>query len=85
LSFEGVEFVAAADVDIVDEDLRHAGAAPGAVHHLPPPGRPHRYVFKLYALGTKLDLPPKKTAAEIEQAMKGHVLAEARLTGSYGR
>jgi hypothetical protein len=51
----------------------------------PPPGRPHRYVFKLYALDAKLDLPPRKTVAEIEQAMKDHVLAEATLTGLYGR
>ena len=51
----------------------------------PPAGRPHRYVFKLYALDAKLELPPKKTAAEIQSAMKGHVLAEATLTGRYGR
>jgi hypothetical protein len=51
----------------------------------PPPGKPHRYVFKLYALDTKLDLPPRKSAMEIEQALKGHLLAEATLTGRYGR
>ncbi len=51
----------------------------------PPPGRPHRYMFKLYALDARLDLPPKKTVIEIERAMGGHVLAEARLMGLYGR
>jgi Raf kinase inhibitor-like YbhB/YbcL family protein len=48
----------------------------------PPIGR-HRYFFKLYALDTVLpDLksPPK---AVLEKAMKGHVLAEAQLVGTY--
>src|SRR6266581_3665047 len=31
----------------------------------PPPGKPHRYFFKLYALDQKLDLPPKVPAAEL--------------------
>jgi Raf kinase inhibitor-like YbhB/YbcL family protein len=51
----------------------------------PPPGGPHRYVFKLYALDTELKLPPRKTVTEIERAMQDHVLAEAKLTGLYQR
>ena len=47
----------------------------------PPIGR-HRYFFKLYALDTALELN-RPTKAELEQAMKGHVLAEARLVGTY--
>jgi Raf kinase inhibitor-like YbhB/YbcL family protein len=49
----------------------------------PPIGR-HRYVFKLYALDTRLDLsrPAKR---DVEKAMKGHILAEARLIGTYER
>jgi Raf kinase inhibitor-like YbhB/YbcL family protein len=48
----------------------------------PPIGR-HRYIFKLYALDALLgDLgSPAKPA--LEAAMKGHVLAEARLVGTY--
>ncbi len=48
----------------------------------PPIGR-HRYFFKLYALDTMLgDLrPPNK--ASLEQAMNGHILAEAQLVGTY--
>jgi Raf kinase inhibitor-like YbhB/YbcL family protein len=48
----------------------------------PPIGR-HRYFFKLYALDVQLpDLRhPRKSA--LENAMKGHVLAEARLVGTY--
>jgi Raf kinase inhibitor-like YbhB/YbcL family protein len=51
----------------------------------PPPGTQHRYFFKLYALDRKLDLKAAATKAELERAMKGHVLAEAQLMGKYGR
>ncbi len=51
----------------------------------PPPGKPHRYFFKLYALDTTLDLKPGATKKDLEQAMKGHVLGEAQLMGKYQR
>ena len=50
-----------------------------------PPGGTHRYFFKLYALDTKLDLAPGATKAQLLDAMKGHILAEAQLIGKYGR
>jgi len=51
----------------------------------PPPGNPHRYFFKLYALDTKLHLKAGSTKADVERAMKGHILAQAELVGRYGR
>jgi len=51
----------------------------------PPPGKPHRYVFKLYALDTMLSMPAKAGRFDIEKAMKEHVLAETQLMGKYGR
>jgi len=51
----------------------------------PPPGKPHRYFFKLYALDSKLNLKAGIGKRDVEQAMKGHVLAEAQLMGRYGR
>lgn len=51
----------------------------------PPPGKPHHYFFKLYALGTKLGLDAAATRNDLERAMKSHVLAEAQLMGKYGR
>ncbi len=50
-----------------------------------PPDREHRYLFKLYALDTELDLPEGSTKAEVEKAMKGHILAEAKQVGRYER
>jgi len=51
----------------------------------PPPGKPHRYFFKLYALDATLALKAGATKANVETAMKGHVLAQAELMGRYGR
>jgi Raf kinase inhibitor-like YbhB/YbcL family protein len=51
----------------------------------PPPGKPHRYFFKLYALGTKLDVKAGANRNELERAMQGHVLSQAELMGTYGR
>src|SRR5467141_485524 len=51
----------------------------------PPPGKPHRYFFKLYALDTKLNLKSGATKADLERAMKPHILAHAELMGRYGR
>jgi Raf kinase inhibitor-like YbhB/YbcL family protein len=48
----------------------------------PPIGR-HRYFFKLYALDAVLPDLGKPTKAKLEGAMKGHVLAEALLMGTY--
>jgi Raf kinase inhibitor-like YbhB/YbcL family protein len=50
-----------------------------------PPSGTHRYYFKLYALDTMLDLRPGATKAQVLQAMKGHILAEAQLMGKYRR
>jgi len=50
-----------------------------------PPSGTHRYFFKLFALDTSLDLPQSAGKAELEKAMKGHILAEARLMGRYTR
>lgn len=51
----------------------------------PPPGKPHRYFFKLYALDALLELPSKATKAGLLEAMKNHILAEAQLMGQYQR
>jgi Raf kinase inhibitor-like YbhB/YbcL family protein len=52
----------------------------------PPKGHGvHHYNFRLSALDRELGLPPGATKAEAESAMQGHVLAEAKLTGTYRR
>jgi Raf kinase inhibitor-like YbhB/YbcL family protein len=48
----------------------------------PPVGR-HRYFHKLYALDTVLADLNKPTKTQLEQAMHGHVVAQAQLIGTY--
>jgi hypothetical protein len=48
----------------------------------PPIGR-HRYFHKLYALDTDLPGLERPTKQQLLDAMKGHVLAEAQLVGTY--
>ncbi len=51
----------------------------------PPPGKTHRYFFRLYAVDRKLDLPAGATRSELDSALRGHVLAEAEYMGTYRR
>ena len=48
-----------------------------------PPDGQHTYIFKLYALDADLDLKEGFSKQELEDAMKGHIIAEAKLTGTY--
>ena len=51
----------------------------------PPPGKPHRYFFKLYALSAPLGLAAGASKTDLEHAMKGKTLAVAQWMGTYGR
>lgn len=45
----------------------------------------HRYFFKLYALDTMLSLGAGAAKADIEAAMRGHIIADDELIGTYSR
>lgn len=52
----------------------------------PPRGHgAHHYHFKLMALDTELALAPRVTRRQLEQAIHGHILAQAELVGTYQR
>lgn len=51
----------------------------------PPPGRPHRYVFHVYALDTVLSLKSAARKGDLLRAIEGHVLAAGELTGTFQR
>jgi Raf kinase inhibitor-like YbhB/YbcL family protein len=85
------------DIDPATAGLSEGGALPAGARDglndwkrigyggpCPPVGR-HRYFFKLYALDTTLSFAHPPTKAQLEQAMKGHVLAHAELVGTYVR
>ncbi|HVN95012.1 MAG TPA: YbhB/YbcL family Raf kinase inhibitor-like protein [Syntrophorhabdaceae bacterium] len=50
-----------------------------------PPSGAHRYFFKLYALNAVLKLTAPATKAQLEQAMKPHIVGEAQIVGLYKR
>lgn len=50
-----------------------------------PPDHQHRYIFKLYALDTTLDLEEGSSKQEVERTMEEHILDQAELIGLYER
>jgi Raf kinase inhibitor-like YbhB/YbcL family protein len=50
-----------------------------------PPSGTHRYFFKIFALDKELDLPAGSKRAQLDAAMKGHVIAQGELMGRYSR
>ena len=59
---------------------------PGYGGPCPPPGRPHRYYVRVYALKVdKLEVPSDATAAFVGFSVRMHALATAELMGTYGR
>ena len=74
------------DVNEIPPGIHGANSAGRAAYTGPcPPDREHRYVFTLYALDEMLALDQGATKEELLEAMGGHVLAEAKLTGRYDR
>ena len=51
----------------------------------PPPGKPHRYFFRLYALSCELMLAPGASKAEVEKAMQSCTLGQAQWMGKFQR
>ncbi len=51
----------------------------------PPPGKYHRYYFRIYALNKMLELLPGASRIQVDNAMKGHILAKGELMGIYKR
>jgi len=52
----------------------------------PPPGKPHRYFFRLYALKVaKLEVSPDASPANVSFQVNMNSLSEAEIMGLYGR
>jgi len=51
----------------------------------PPPGKPHRYFFRVFALDRMIDLPAGASANDLRKAMEGHVIQKGEAVATYGR
>lgn len=59
---------------------------PGYGGPAPMPGTgPHRYIFSLYALDIRLNIPLSSTREDVQKIMAGHTLAQSTWTGTYER
>jgi len=63
----------------------NSGGEYGYTGPYPPRGKPHRYSFRVFALDVELGLLANSTKKDLEKAMTGHILAEGRLVGLFGR
>jgi hypothetical protein len=51
----------------------------------PPAGKPHHYVFRVYALDIRLDLPPGASRKQLDSAIDHHIVAEGQIIAIYRR
>ena len=88
----------AADASKLPQGVRAGSEAEGGAHQgrnsfgntgyggpCPPPGAPHHYHFRLYALSKQLGLKPAADKDDLLAAMQGSILGTAELIGTYGR
>lgn len=85
------------NIDPATTFIREGSVPPGAVQGknsagntgytgpCPPQRQIHHYIFKLYALGNRLDLPEGSDKLAVENAMSMHIVANDELRGQYGR
>jgi Raf kinase inhibitor-like YbhB/YbcL family protein len=89
LSSDAVELAEAVpSLPELPSGARHGRNSGGDVAYggpCPPPGKPHRYFFRLYALDISLNLHAGATKEELEQAIDQHVLGQGTLMGTYQR
>ena len=63
----------------------NGNAAVGYAGPCPHDPSAHRYVFTLYALDLKPDLPAGASARELRKAMQGHVIGKGELMARFRR
>lgn len=70
---------------IVGEQGTNSYGKIGYLGPCPPPGKPHRYVFRVYGLDRMLDIRPGASRKELDAAMKGHIVQQGEAMATYGR
>lgn len=84
------------DIDAGTQEISEGSVPPGAIEGMTsfgkpgyggpcPPSGEHRYFFTLWALDSTLGLNGQAKKSNLMEAIKGHILTEARLIGTYSR
>jgi len=75
------------NVSLPDDSVQGVTSAGTSGYHgpMPPHGNAHRYYFRIYALDTMLSLPTSANRTQLDAAMRGHVLSQGQLMGTYQR
>lgn len=84
---EGITEGTARDRDLPDGSRQGTNSF-GKVGYMgpsPPAGKPHRYIFRLYAVDQRLHLPARASRDTVMCKIQGHILAEAKWMGTYSR
>jgi Raf kinase inhibitor-like YbhB/YbcL family protein len=76
-----------ANASLPDGSVQGVTSAGTSGYHgpMPPRGNAHRYYFRVYALDTMLSLPASANRVQLDAAMRGHVLTQGQLLGTYQR
>jgi len=87
-----------ANVSMLEEEVEKVSVLPSGVMQglndfgrigyggpCPPAGKPHRYIFKIFALDAVLDIKPAASRNEVLKALENHIIGKAELTGIFSR
>ncbi|RIE06601.1 YbhB/YbcL family Raf kinase inhibitor-like protein [Candidatus Cryosericum terrychapinii] len=76
-----------ANTSLSDGSVQGTTSAGTSGYHgpMPPRGNAHRYYFRVYTLDTMLSLPASANRPQLDAAMRGHVLSQGQLMGTYQR
>ena len=64
---------------------KNSGGSIGYMGPCPPPGAPHRYIIRLYALDTPSGLAPGFSYPDLERVIADHEIAHAEVMGTFGQ
>jgi Raf kinase inhibitor-like YbhB/YbcL family protein len=85
-NIKGLPEAASASTSVADAEQGINGLGSiGYTGPCPPPGKPHHYHFRLYALDQRLELRAGSTAQQVKTAMKAHVISNSELVGIFER
>ena len=82
---EGIPNVPTLNTPIMAVQGVNSGGEIGYTGPCPPPGKPHRYFFRVYGLDMMLKLKAGSDRAGLENAMKGHIVQQGEAMATFGR